>query len=101
MAKKSLIAREHKRKRLVAAYAARRAALKLRIVDPKIEEKERWQAQLELQRLPRNSSRVRQRSRCAITGRPRGVYKKFGLGRNKLQELAMRGEIPGLVKASW
>lgn len=101
MAKKSLIAREHKRKRLVATYAARRAALKLRIVDPKIKEKERWQAQLELQRLPRNSSRVRQRSRCAITGRPRGVYKKFGLGRNKLQELAMRGEIPGLVKASW
>ena len=101
MAKKSLIARERKRKLLVNAYAAKRTALKLRIVDPNVAEKERWEAQLELQRLPRNSSRVRQRSRCTITGRPRGVYRKFALGRNKLQELAMRGEKPGLVKASW
>ena len=101
MARKALVARESKRKQLVEAYAAKRAALKLRIVDPKVDEKERWEAQLELQRLPRNSSRVRQRTRCAITGRPRGVYRKFALGRNKLQELAMRGEIPGLVKASW
>ena len=82
-------------------YAAKRKELKALVIDPKLDEKERWDAQLKLQQLPRNSSKVRLRLRCYLTGRPRGVYRKFGLGRNKLRELAMRGEIPGIKKASW
>ena len=101
MAKLSLIEREKKRARTVAKYAAKRAELKKVIADRNASDDERWQAQLQLQRLPRNASPVRQRRRCGMTGRPRGVYRKFGLGRNKLREAAMRGDIPGLVKASW
>lgn len=101
MAKQSVIAREHKRERKVRLYAKKRALLKRTALDPKLSTKERWEAQLKLQALPRDSSKVRLRSRCIITGRPRGVYRKFSLGRNKLREMAMRGEIPGLTKASW
>lgn len=101
MAKLSLIEREKKRTRIVAKYAAKRAELKKVVADRSASDDERWQAQLQLQRLPRNASPVRQRRRCGMTGRPRGVYRKFGLGRNKLREAAMRGDIPGLVKASW
>ncbi len=101
MAKLSLIEREKKRAKIVAKYAAKRAELKKVVADRNASDDERWQAQLQLQRLPRNASPVRQRRRCGMTGRPRGVYRKFGLGRNKLREAAMRGDIPGLVKASW
>ena len=101
MAKKSMVARELKRTKLVAKYAAKRAELKKIINDPTIDDDARWQAQMAFQQLPRDSSPVRQRNRCEITGRPHGYYRKFGLGRNKLRESAMRGEIPGLVKASW
>ena len=101
MAKQSVIAREHRRQRLVRLYAEKRALLKKRAVDPKLSPKERMESQLKLQAMPRNSSRTRLRNRCMLTGRPRGVYRKFSLGRNKLRELAMRGEIPGLIKSSW
>ena len=101
MAKLSLIHREAKRARLVEKYAAKRRALKNIIRDPNSSYEERVAAQDELNRLPRNSSSVRQRTRCRITGRPRAVYRKFGLSRTKLREAAMRGDIPGLVKASW
>lgn len=101
MAKKSMVARERKRARTVAKYAARRAELKARIRDPKAPVEERFAAVQELQRLPRDASPVRLRNRCEATGRPRGYYRKFGLARNKLREAAMRGEIPGLVKSSW
>jgi small subunit ribosomal protein S14 len=101
MAKKSMIAREVKRARTVAKYAAKRTALKAIIGDPKISEEERYQAQLKLQALPRNASPTRMHNRCSITGRPHGFYRKFGLARNKLREATMRGEIPGLSKASW
>jgi len=101
MAKKSMVAREHKRTKLVAKYATKRAELKKIISDPSVDDDTRWQAQMAFQKLPRDSSPVRQRNRCEITGRPHGYYRKFGLGRNKLRESAMRGEIPGLVKASW
>ena len=101
MAKTSIIEREKKRRKTVAKYAAKRAALKRVVRDHNAADDERWQAQLQLQRLPRDASPVRLRRRCALTGRPRGVYRKFGLGRNKLREAAMRGDIPGLVKASW
>ncbi len=101
MAKTSIVEREKKREKLVAKYDARRAALKAIINDRGVDDDERWDAQLKLQVLPRNSSAVRLRRRCRLTGRPRGVYRKFGLGRNKLREAAMRGDIPGLVKASW
>jgi small subunit ribosomal protein S14 len=93
--------REKKRERMVARYAKRRAELRAILRDRSISDDERWDAQLKFQALPRNSSAVRLRRRCALTGRPRGVYRKFGLGRNKLREAAMRGDIPGLVKASW
>jgi small subunit ribosomal protein S14 len=93
--------REKKRERMVARYAKRRAELRAILRDRSISDDERWDAQLKFQALPRNSSPVRLRRRCALTGRPRGVYRKFGLGRNKLREAAMRGDIPGLVKASW
>ena len=101
MAKQSMIQRENKRTKLVAKYAAKRAELKKIMSDPNADDAERWQAQMAFQKLPRDSSPVRQRNRCEITGRPHGYYRKFGLGRNKLRESAMRGEIPGLVKASW
>lgn len=101
MAKKSLIERELKRMRTVERYAAKRAELKAIIRNPKVSPEERGVAQATLQSLPRNASPVRLRNRCSITGRPHGYYRKFGLGRNKLRETAMQGEIPGLSKASW
>ena len=101
MARKSLIAREHKRERLVAKYRTKRMALKKAIVDVNSTREEREQAQIALQKLPVNSSPVRLRNRCAITGRPRGYFRKFGLCRNKIREMSMAGEIPGVVKASW
>jgi small subunit ribosomal protein S14 len=101
MAKKSMIAREKKRTKLVAKYAVKRAALKAILVDLNASDEEKWDAQLSLQKLPRDASPVRQQRRCQITGRPHGVYRKFGLCRNKLREAAMRGDVPGLVKSSW
>ena len=101
MAKVSMIERERKRAKLVKKYAAKRAELKAIICDMNKSDEERYAAQLKLQALPRDASPVRQRNRCRITGRPHGFYRKFGLARNKLREAAMRGDIPGLVKASW
>lgn len=101
MAKNSMVEREKKRTKMVAKYAAKRAALKAIIGDKNASDEERWEAQIKFQKLPRDSSPVRQQRRCGITGRPHGVYRKFGLGRNKLREAAMRGDVPGLVKASW
>lgn len=101
MAKLALKNREAKRAKMVAKYAAKRAALEAIIADMGLSEDERMGARLKLQLLPRNSSPVRQRMRCTLTGRPRGVFKKFGLCRNKLREIAMRGEVPGMTKASW
>jgi len=101
MAKKSMIARENKRARMVAKYAAKRSALKAVLADVNATDEEKWEAQVKLQKLPRNASPVRQQRRCQITGRPHAVYRKFGLCRNKLREAAMRGDVPGLVKSSW
>ena len=101
MAKKSMIARELKRQKTVEKYAAKRAELKAIIADPNASEDERWDAQVKLQKLPRDSSPVRKQRRCRQTGRPHAVYRKFGLCRNKLREAAMRGDVPGLVKSSW
>ena len=101
MAKLALIEREKKRARLVAKFAAKREALKAIVEDQSKSEEERYAARLELQQLPRNANPTRQRNRCAITGRPRGTFRKFGLARNKIREIAFRGEIPGLTKASW
>ncbi len=101
MAKSSMVEREKKRERMVARFAKKRAALKEIVNNRSASDEEKWEAQMSLQKLPRNASPVRQRRRCGITGRPHGVYRKFGLGRNKLREAAMRGDIPGLVKASW
>ncbi|GAB3096994.1 30S ribosomal protein S14 [Aestuariicella hydrocarbonica] len=101
MAKKSMIARETKRANAVSKFAAKRQALKAIIADQTSSEEEVWEAQVKLQKLPRDASPVRKRNRCRITGRPHGVYSKFGLCRNKLREAAMRGDVPGLVKASW
>ena len=101
MAKKSMIAREKKRALTVAKYAVKRAEIKAILNNSDASDDEKWEAQVRLQKLPRDASPVRQRRRCQITGRPHGVYRKFGLGRNKLREAAMRGDIPGLVKASW
>jgi small subunit ribosomal protein S14 len=101
MAKKSMVAREDKRARTVAKYASKRAKLKEIIGDVSADDDARWEAQVALQKLPRNANPVRQRRRCQITGRPHGVYRKFGLCRNKLREAAMRGDVPGLVKSSW
>jgi small subunit ribosomal protein S14 len=101
MAKVSVIEREKKRAKMVAKYAEKRAALKAIVSDRSAADDERWEAQLQLQKLPRNASPVRRQRRCGQTGRPRGVYRKFGLGRNKLREAAMRGDVPGLQKASW
>jgi small subunit ribosomal protein S14 len=101
MSKLALINRQHKREKLVAKYAKKRATLESIIDSPRMSDDDRYAARLKLQQLPRNANPTRLRNRCAITGRPRGVYSKFGLGRNKLREYAMRGEIPGIVKASW
>jgi len=101
MAKKSMIAREAKRARTVARYAKKRAELKAVLSSTTASDEEKWDAQVALQKLPRNASPVRQQNRCQVTGRPHAVYRKFGLCRNKLREAAMRGDVPGLVKASW
>lgn len=101
MAKVSLIEREQKRRDTVKKYAAKRAELQAVINDTSATVEDRRAAQLKLQSLPRNSSPVRLRNRCALTGRPRGVFSKFGLARGKLRELMMRGEVPGVIKASW
>jgi small subunit ribosomal protein S14 len=97
----SLINREKKRAMLVKKYASKRIELKAQIEDQSKSDEERYEARLKLQQLPRNANPTRQRNRCAMTGRPRGTYRKFGLARTKVREAAMRGEIPGLTKASW
>jgi small subunit ribosomal protein S14 len=101
MAKLALINREQKRRATVKKYAQKRAELIALTLNPKLSEEDRYAARLQLQQLPRNASPVRLRNRCALTGRPRGTFRKFGLGRNKLRDIAMRGEIPGVIKASW
>lgn len=101
MAKKSMIAREKKRKRIVEKYGDKRGKLKATVKDVNASMEDRAEAQLQLQKLPKNACPNRLRHRCGLTGRPRGYYRKFGLGRNKLREFAMRGEVPGIVKASW
>ncbi|MCU7919979.1 MAG: 30S ribosomal protein S14 [Candidatus Thiodiazotropha sp. (ex Dulcina madagascariensis)] len=101
MAKKSMIAREAKRAQTVSKYASKRSALKAVIKNPNSSFEEIEQATLKLQKLPRDASPSRKQNRCRVTGRPHGVYRKFGLCRNKLREAAMRGDVPGLVKASW
>ena len=101
MAKRSMLQREKKRARLVQKYAAKREALKEIISGVDVDIDEKMRAAAALQKLPRDSSPVRQRNRCRVTGRPHGFYRKFGLGRNKLREAAMRGDVPGLSKASW
>jgi len=101
MAKVSMINRELKRTKLVKKFAAKRKELKAQIIDMSLSDEERKAAREKLNMLPRDSSPVRQRNRCSLTGRPHGYYRKFGLSRNKLREAAMRGDVPGLVKASW
>lgn len=101
MAKLSMIAREDKRAKCVAKFAEKRAALKATIASTDSSDEQVWEAQQQLQKLPRDASPTRQRRRCRVTGRPHGVYRKFGLCRNKLREAAMRGDVPGLVKSSW
>ncbi|QDQ26372.1 30S ribosomal protein S14 [Chitinimonas arctica] len=101
MAKLALINRQKKREKLVEKFSPKREQLLAIINDQNLSDEERFAARLKLQALPRNANPTRLRNRCAITGRPRGVFRKFGLGRNKLREIAMRGEIPGVVKASW
>ncbi|NLF53175.1 MAG: 30S ribosomal protein S14 [Thauera phenolivorans] len=101
MAKLALINREEKRRKLADKYAAKRAALVAQVNDTTLSDEERMSARLALQQLPRNANPTRQRNRCSLTGRPRGVFRKFGLCRNKLREMAFRGEVPGMTKASW
>ena len=101
MAKTAVINRNEKRRKTVKKFEVKRTALLAIINDFKQPEDERMAARMQLQQLPRNASPTRVRNRCNLTGRPRGVYSKFGLGRNKLREIAMRGEIPGMTKASW
>jgi small subunit ribosomal protein S14 len=101
MSKLSLINRNEKRKKLVAKFSKKRAALEAVVANQKMSDEDRFAARQKLQALPRNAHPTRIRNRCALTGRPRGVYAKFGLGRNKLREYIMRGEVPGVVKASW
>lgn len=101
MAKKSMINREKKRKRMVERFAEKRAELKELIRNPGTDDEVRRDAQQRLQKLPRDANPIRMRNRCGLTGRAHGFYRKFGLGRNKLREAAMRGDVPGLVKASW
>ena len=101
MSKLVLKLRDQNRRKMVKKYAAKRVELKAIVNNQKLSPEDRYEARLKLQRLPRDSSPVRLRNRCALTGRPRGVYSKFGLGRSKLRDIAMRGEIPGVIKASW
>jgi small subunit ribosomal protein S14 len=101
MAKLAVILRDQKRRRTVEKFKAKRAALTEIVQDSRATDEAREEARAKLQRLPRDASPVRLRNRCALTGRPRGVYRKFGLGRNKLRDLALRGEVPGVIKASW
>ncbi len=101
MSKLALINREQKRRSSVKKFAAKREELLAIVNNQKLAPEERYEARLKLQKLPRNASPVRLRNRCKLTGRPRGVFRKFGLGRTKLREIAMRGEIPGVIKASW
>jgi small subunit ribosomal protein S14 len=101
MAKTSMIQREVHRKRIANKFAAKRAALKKIILSTKATDDEKWDAQVKLQKLPRDASPTRQRRRCQVTGRPHGNYRKFGLCRIKLREHAMKGDVPGLTKASW
>ncbi len=101
MAKKSMIAREKKRQVLVSKYYKKRSALKAVIQSASATDEEKYQAQLKLQQLPRDASPSRLHNRCSLTGRPHGFYRKFGLGRNKLRESVMRGDVPGVTKASW
>jgi small subunit ribosomal protein S14 len=101
MAKKSMIAREKKRQALVSKYYKKRSALKAVIQSASATDEEKYQAQLKLQQLPRDASPSRLHNRCSLTGRPHGFYRKFGLGRNKLRESVMRGDVPGVTKASW
>ena len=101
MAKTCMIEREQKRRELVKKYATKRAELTAAANDVNASPEDRREARLKLQSLPRNASPVRLRNRCAMTGRPRGVFSKFGIGRSKLRELMMRGEVPGVIKASW
>jgi small subunit ribosomal protein S14 len=101
MSKVSLINRDLKRRKVVKKYAAQRAEIFAVINDKNMSEEEQQSARIKLQMLPRNASPVRLRNRCMLTGRPRGVYSKFGLGRSKLREIAMSGQIPGMMKASW
>jgi small subunit ribosomal protein S14 len=101
MAKLAVILRDQKRRRTVEKFKAKRAALTEIVHDSRATDEARDEARAKLQKLPRDASPVRLRNRCALTGRPRGVYRKFGLGRNKLRDLALRGEVPGVIKASW
>ena len=101
MAKLALKLRDQKRRKTVEKFKARRTALLEIIYDVRASDEAKEEARVKLQKLPRDSSPVRLRNRCALTGRPRGVYRKFGLGRNKLRELALKGEVPGIIKASW
>jgi len=101
MAKRALINRDEKRREMVAKFATKRAELQAIINSTEQSDENRYEARLKLQALPRNSSPVRLRNRCKLTGRPRGVYRKFGLGRSKLRDFVMRGEVPGMTKASW
>jgi small subunit ribosomal protein S14 len=101
MAKTALVNRDKKRRKTVRKYAAKRKELLEIINNQRLSQEDRYAARLKMQQLPRDASPVRLRNRCALTGRPRGVYKKFGLGRSKLRDIAMRGEIPGVIKASW
>jgi small subunit ribosomal protein S14 len=101
MAKLAVKLRQQKREQLVAKFKAKRAQLLELLQDPRASDEAKVEARAKLQRLPRDASPVRLRNRCALTGRPRGVYRKFGLGRNKLRDLALKGEVPGIIKASW
>jgi small subunit ribosomal protein S14 len=101
MAKTSMVNRDIKRTKIVKKYAVKRAELKAIVLSPKASYEEKMEAQTKLQKQPRDACPARQRTRCALTGRPRAVYAKFGLGRNKLREATMRGDVPGLRKASW
>ncbi|MFT6032153.1 MAG: small subunit ribosomal protein S14 [Arenicella sp.] len=101
MAKKSMIARDVKRTKLNNRFQQRRDELSAVVNDPEVEYDDKWAAMIALQKLPRDSSKSRQRNRCGLTGRPHGYYRKFGLSRNKLREVILKGQAPGVVKASW
>ena len=101
MSKLALINRQQKREKLVSKYAKRRAALEAIVASSRASDEDRYAARLKLQQLPRNANPTRLRNRCSLTGRPRGTFRKFGLGRSKIRELAFKGDIPGVVKASW